>query len=193
MDWVIMPDNVSSDMRQDEMVKAVDSRNSPKISETEAETKSEWTEGNKSDFLTDDDEVSALIIKEVRKSLSQSDAFISDTGCTNDTTDQRRLFISDLTPIPCRWIKAGGGKLFSDFKGDVLLRCPDGSFWCQRNNAEVSFDEKRILFHDIDNKIIPAALPDNGLYKVDHIIAGPVSWIERFGAKMKRKARSNEQ
>ncbi|KAI0997032.1 hypothetical protein K3495_g11155 [Podosphaera aphanis] len=56
-------------------------------SETEAGTESEWTEGNRSDFLTDDDEVSALITEEVRKSLSHSDAFISETGCTHDMTD----------------------------------------------------------------------------------------------------------
>ncbi|KAI1002581.1 hypothetical protein K3495_g5620 [Podosphaera aphanis] len=197
-----MPGTVSSDTRQDDMVKAFDLKKSPKIVRRHhlrglqfvlTLEKTRISKGNQSDFLTDDDEVSALITEEVRKSLSHSDAFISDTGCTNDMTDQRRLFISDLTPIPRRWIKVGGGRLFSDFKGDVLLRCPDGSSgilpdallvdglgvnllsakkMCQRNNAKGSFDEKRMLFHDIDNNIILSALLHDGLYKVDHI-AGP--------------------
>lgn len=75
-----------------------------------------------SDLLTesddddeDDDEVAALITDEVRKSYLHSDAFISDTGCTNHMTDQRRLFIRELIPIKRRWIKVGGGRLFSDF------------------------------------------------------------------------------
>ncbi|KAI1008057.1 hypothetical protein K3495_g165 [Podosphaera aphanis] len=141
-------------------------------SETEAETDEELTEGDQSDFMTDDDEVAALVTEEVRKYFSLSDAFISDTGCANDMTDQRRLFISDLTPIERRWIEIGGGRLFSDFMGDVILRCPDGSFgvlpnallveglganllfakkMCQRNNAIGYFDNEKMLFRDHEN------------------------------------------
>ncbi|KAI0998712.1 hypothetical protein K3495_g9486 [Podosphaera aphanis] len=43
---------------------------------------------------------------------------------------------------------------------------------CQRNNAKGSFDEKKMLFHDIINNIILSALLVDDLYKVDHI-AGP--------------------
>ncbi|KAI1003194.1 hypothetical protein K3495_g5013 [Podosphaera aphanis] len=162
-------------------------------SETEAETDGEWTEGDQSDFMTDDEEVAALITEEVRKSFSLSDTFISDTGCTNDMTDQRRLFISDLTPIKRRWIKVGRGRLFSDFMGDVILRCPDGSSgvlpnallveglgvnllsakkMCQRNNAIGYFDNEKMLFRDHENNLILSAKLENGLYNVDHV-AGP--------------------
>ena len=89
-------------------------------------------------------------------------------------TDQRRLFIRALTPIPRRYIKVGGGRLFSDKKEDVLFKCPDGSSgiipdvlfeenlgvnllsaknFCERNGAIGSFDDKRMLFNGHDSKI----------------------------------------
>ncbi|RKF53390.1 hypothetical protein OnM2_105027 [Erysiphe neolycopersici] len=45
----------------------------------------------------------------------------------DDDDEVAALITDELIPIKRRWIKVGGGRLFSDFKGDVLLKCPDGS------------------------------------------------------------------
>lgn len=105
-------------------------------------------------------------------------------------TNQRRLFIRNLIPIRRRWIKVGGGRLFSDFKGDVALKCPDGSSgilpdfllvnglgvnllsakkFCEKNNAKGVFDDKIMIFRNKNNKIILSASLIDGPYKVDHI------------------------
>lgn len=146
---------------------------------SEIESENELNEENCTDILTDD-EVSAYITDEVRKNSQRSDSFISDTGCTNDMTYKYQLFTSKLTPISRRWIKVGGGRLLSDFKGDVLLKCPDESsevlrdvliveglgvnllsanFFCERNNAKGIFDDKKMSFYDKnDNLILSASL-----------------------------------
>ncbi|RKF57445.1 hypothetical protein GcM3_188040 [Golovinomyces cichoracearum] len=159
---------------------------------SETEDNFESSDENELEIVTDD-EVSVYVTDEVRKNLQRSDSFISDTGCTNDMTDEYHLFTSKLIPISRRWIKVGGGKLFSDYKGSVLLKCPDGSsgvlhdvllveglgvnllsakIFCERNNAKGMFDDKNLFFLDQNNNLILSAKLDNGLYKVDHI-SGP--------------------
>ncbi|RKF53252.1 hypothetical protein GcM3_220027, partial [Golovinomyces cichoracearum] len=166
--------------------KAVKFMDKSKAFWSETEATSEWSDEDKSEILTDDDEVSALITDEVRKTFNHSDSFISDTGCTNDMTDKRHLFTSDLTPISCRWIKVGGGRLISDFQGDVLIKCPDGSSgllrdvllveglgvnmlsakkFCERNDAIGIFNDKEMLFHNNNNELILSAKLEDNLYK----------------------------
>lgn len=98
--------------------------------------------------------------------------------------------MSDLTPISRRWIKVGGGRLFSDFQGDVLIKCPDGSSgllrdvllveglgvnllsakkFCERNDAIGIFNDKEMLFHNKNNELILSAKLEDNLYKVNHI------------------------
>lgn len=173
-------------------MKTISFANKPKAFWSQNEEES-WSDENQSEIPTEDDEVSAFITDEVHKNFQRSDLFISDTGYTNDMTDKPYLFTSELTQIPRRWIKVGGGRLFSDYKGDVLLRCPDSSSgilhdvllveglgvnllsakrFCERSNAKGSFDNKKMLFHDKNDNLILSASLENGLYKVDHI-SGP--------------------
>lgn len=42
-------------------------------------------------------------------------------------TGQGQTFIKELIPVKRRWIKVGGVRLNSDFKGNLLLKSPDGS------------------------------------------------------------------
>ncbi|RKF57446.1 hypothetical protein GcM3_188026, partial [Golovinomyces cichoracearum] len=141
---------------------------------SETEDNLESSDENELEIVTDD-EVSAYVTDEVRKNLQRSDSFIYDTGCTNDMTDKYHLFTSKLIPISRRWIKVGGGRIFSDYKGSVLLKCPDGSSGVLDEvllveGLGVNLLSAKKFVREIMQK---ESKLDNGLYKVDHI-SGPI-------------------
>lgn len=136
----------------------------------------------------EDVEEIAALSKSVTSKLPK-DVWIADSAASTHMTDQRQLFSGPLTRIMRRTIKVGGGVLYADYVGSVMLvdrhgnsiplssvlyvpklgvNLLSGRQAC-KNGLKGSFDDRSLYLRDRHGKNILIAQENGGVYLVDKV------------------------
>ena len=146
------------------------------------------------DLDPEDEEISdeiAALSKDVTCKVPKS-KWVADSGASSHMTDQLRLFSGPLTCIRRRTIKVGGGRLYADHCGTVIMRDKGGNSirlsdvlyvdklgvnllsgkrMCEKG-LRGSFDQNGLYMHDQFGKLVVKATERGGVYVVEKIANG---------------------
>ena len=157
-------------------------------SESEGSWEDKGSESSSDESSTDEEY--AAISRDAIGKIPRS-RWAADSGATSHMTDQPNLFRGPLTTIPCRTIRVGGGKLYSNQMGIVEMRAESGSMLldkvlfvprlgvnllstrkiCSQDHITGAFDDKKMWFTRSGKRIIKADISE-GIYIVSWIAKG---------------------